>query len=297
MKKLLIPAALVILTACNESQTETNRTTTINKATEANVNQDKKAQFVWDFSKQKTFVYSFTQTVQVKDMSDKNNPPRKNKTVVIGKLKIEVKPEHKANLKMTDIKMNVIEYNLDGTSKDTLVQQMPGQSVADMNPDGSFANSNHNILFDILFPLPKTDLSIGGTEALALEMPFTAEETALFIKGQNALTFSGYETYESKECAVLKGTIDVSELDLPEHIKGNYKSAATGEATYYFDLDNQYYVGAEIHLLMEALMDTPEGVEGSEANYFKMENDNYFKIKFDQIEQPIIDDGIQSPNK
>ena len=92
------------------------------------------------------------------------------------------------------------------------------------------------------------------------------------------------ENFEEKECAVLKGKIDISNLEIPEELNGIYKSSSTGNGTYYFDLKNQYFVGADIQLKMTVMMDT-ETDNDDMGMYANMISENEFKIRLEKIEE------------
>jgi len=274
MKKILLGLSILILASCgSENPKSTEKGNSI------------ESQFKWDFSKQRKFVYSFSQTVNGENKMDKDRPAVKTSMTGVGNLNVSVKENNLADLSLTDIEMKMIMFNEDGTPRDTMTQKAPTNVVQDMKPDGSFGDSNTDLLFDMLFPLPSENLEKGESDEIPMQMPFNANGSRLFSKGQNTLTFTGYEEIEGRNCAVLKGVIDISKLDVPKELKGEYECSTTGNATYYFDLENGYYVGADIKMIMDVMMDSETENEDDFGMFMKIKSDNVYKIRLEEIEE------------
>jgi hypothetical protein len=273
MKKILLGLSILILASCGNGNSQSSETSNTSQS-----------HFEWNFSKKRKFIYSFSQTVNGENM-DKDGSADKTYMTGIGHLNVRVKENNLADLSLTDIEMQMIMYNEDGTPRDTMTQKAPANVVQDMKPDGSFGDSNTDILFDMLFPLPNKKLAKGDSDEIPMQMPFNANGSRLFSKGQNTLTFIGYEEIEGRNCAVLKGVINISKLDVPEELKGEYECSTTGNATYYFDLENGYYVGADIKMVMDVMMDSETENEDDFGMYMKMKSDNVYKIRLEEIEE------------
>jgi hypothetical protein len=180
--------------------------------------------------------------------------------------------------------MDMIILDENGIAKDTMSNTTPTSVILDMKPNGTFGTDNHNIIFDLIFPLPSKKLKIGEQDKIPLQMPFNVNGSSLFVKGFNTLEFVGMENIEENECAVLKGKIDISNLEIPEELNGIYKSSSIGNGTYYFDLKNQYFVGADIQLTMTAMMDTETNENNNKGMYANIKSENVFKIRLEKIE-------------
>ena len=274
MNKILLGLSILIFASCGNGSSKSNKT-----------ENPSESQFQWDFSKQRKFIYSFSQTVNGENKMDKDRPAEKTYMTGVGHLNVRVKENNLADLSLTDIEMKMIMFNEDGTPRDTMTQKAPTNVVQDMKPDGSFGDSNTDILFDMLFPLPNKNLKKGDSDEIPMQMPFNANGSRLYSKGQNTLTFTGYEEIEDRNCAVLIGVIDISNLDIPEELEGDYECSTTGNATYYFDLENGFYVGADIKMVMDVTMDTETGNEDDFGMYMKMKSDNVYKIRLEEIEE------------
>ncbi|MCB0798604.1 MAG: hypothetical protein KDB85_13385 [Chitinophagales bacterium] len=274
MNKILLGLSILIFASCGNGNTKSNKAENSNES-----------QFQWDFSKQRIFIYSFSQTVNGENKMDKDRPAAKTYITGVGHLNVRVKENNLADLSLTDIEMKMILFNEDGTPRDTMTQKAPTNVVQDMKPDGSFGDSNTDILFDMLFPLPNKNLEKGDSDKIPMQMPFNVNGSRLYSKGQNTLTFTGYEEIEGRNCAVLKGVIDISKLDIPEELKGEYECSTTGNATYYFDLENGFYVAADIQMLMDVMMDSETENEDDFGMFMKMKSDNVYKIRLEEIEE------------
>lgn len=275
MRTIILGIAILILASCGNEELP-------NESKDSNA---KKTNFIWDFNTKRKFIYSYSQTVNGTNKMDKDRPADKTSVNGKGYLNIGVKENNLADLSLTDLEIDLIIFNEEGTPRDTMSYKAPATVVQDMKPNGSFNVPNSNIMFDLLFPLPSKDLKIGESDKISMKIPFNANGSRLFSKGFNVLTFKGYGTIEGIECAVLEGKLNVSKLKVPEELKGEYKSSTTGLGTYYFDLKNHYYVGADIQILMEVMMDSETDDENDLGMFMKMTGDNIFKIRLEKIEE------------
>ena len=267
MKKLIFGLILVILASCGNQN-----------------NSSKQVEFVWDFSEQKTFSYSYDHTIKSKNTMVKNESPKTADIIGTGDLNVRVKEHSLADLSLSNLKMGMITYDDHGKANDTLYNTAPTSVIQDMTPNGTFNTANHNIVFDLIFPLPSKTLKIGETNKIPMQMPFNVNGSSLFVKGFNTLTFAGMEHLDGKECAVLKGDINISNLEIPEELKGTYESSSIGTGTYYFDLENHYFVGADVQMTMKVLVDAETNDSNKFGMFANMESDNTFKIRLETIE-------------
>lgn len=275
MKNILFGALILLTLGCNS-----------NDIKEENQNIDSEnSEFIWDFSTKRKFVYSFYQTVNGTSKMDKESIPEKTLMTGKGDLNLRVKENDLADLSLTDLQIDMIMFNENGTVRDTISNQIPVVVIQDMSRKGRFSEPSSNIMFDLLFPLPLTNLKVGESEKVITQIPFNANGSRLSIKGFNELTFKGTEVIEGRECAVLEGKLDISKLDIPEELKGEYESSTRGLGTYYFDVKNHYYVGADVQMLMKVMMDTETEDEDGFGMFMEMASDNIFKIRLERIDE------------
>ena len=78
---------------------------------------------------------------------DKDRPAYK--TLINGKgyLNVRVKENNLADLSLTDLEIDMIMFNEDGTPKDTISNKSPATVIQDMKPNGSFSDPNSNVMF------------------------------------------------------------------------------------------------------------------------------------------------------
>lgn len=246
-------------------------------------NTTEQIEFSWDFSKQKKYNYAYAQEVVSKNQSNKNRPSDQSNISGKGNININVKENNVADVSLADLKMEIIIFDENGKVRDTIENNAPTSVVQDMKPNGRFADNNHNMLFDLLFPLPSKKLKVGETEKIPMQIPFNASGTRLFIKGFNTLEFSAVETVDGKKCAVLKGDIAIANLTIPEGIEGTYKGSGIGKATYYFDIKERYFLSSEIQLSMHMMMDVEKSKSNISEMFFDMKSENKFKIHFENV--------------
>ena len=275
MKNYLLVPIILLFVTCTTESAEKNPTT-----------HSENSEFIWDFSTKKKFVYSYSQTVNGANKSAENSLPDKSFDSVEGFLNIRVKDSNLADLSLVELNSKQVVLDDEGKpTGDTISNEVPATIIPDMNENGRFLDQNANIMFDILFPLPSKDLKLGESNNIPMQMPFNTNGTRLFSKGFNTLRFEGFETIKERKCAVIKGKIDISELDIPEELKGEYGSKTTGNATYYFDLENHYYVGADIKLVMEILMDFGTEDKNDIGMYTELISENTIKVRLEKIEE------------
>ncbi len=274
MRKTILGLTILILISCGNSC-----------KTSAQISTTDKNDFVWDFSQPKKYVYTYWQEAVGTNILDKDMPADKSKIIGNGLLNVRVKDNNMADLSLTDLKMDMIMFDDNGKPNDSTSNTMPASVIQDMKPNSTFGNNNHNLIFDLIFPLPSKKLKVGEKDKIPMQMPFNANGSSLSVKGFNTLEFVGMETFDGKKVAVLKGDIDISRLEIPEELNGNYKSSSIGKGTYYFDLKNQYFVGADIQLTMKFLIDTETDEENDMGMFADIQNDNRFKIRLEKIEQ------------
>jgi len=271
MKKILLGLSMLVLAGCGGPNS--NSTETIGSG------------FEWDFSKKQKFIYVFSQTVHGENKMDRDRPAEKSFLTGIGHLNVRVKEDTLADLSLTDIEIKRVNYDLEGSPLDSIDQEVPVTVLQDMKPDGSYGDTRSDLLFDMLLPLPDRDLKEGESDEIPMQMPFNANGSSLFVKGQNTMTFKGYEEIDGRNCAVLEGVTDISMLDIPEELKGEYKCAVTGTGTYYFDLEQGHYVGADIQISMYIMMDVQTDDTDGFGHFMEMQSDNVYKVRLKSIEE------------
>ena len=243
--------------------------------------------FEWDFSKQRKLIYSISQTTTSENViGAKGLPETKSSISMLGKLNVRVKENNHADISLTDMSTHITSYNAKGEVQHEMDQEVPAVVVQDMGSDGSFSDPTSEMLFHIMFPLPKQNLEEGDSEKVATQMPFNANGSRLYVKGTNTLTFKGYEEVLERNCAVLESEIDVSDLEIPEELVGDYQCTMKGTGTYYFDLEDQIYVGADVEVAIFMKMESTLAMgDEPQTMFMKMNSSNVYKVRLEKIEK------------
>lgn len=237
--------------------------------------------FAWDFSKPKTLVYSYTQNIEFQNQMAQTGESIKSGIIGSGLLKVRVKENLKANLSITDLQIQMIQYNREGEPTDTSYDTAPDMVVPNMSANGDFVVENTELVFDVIFPLPSISLTIGAEEIKDMMIPFNARGSVLPVNGKRKLKFQGFETIQERNCAVLKADINISELQIPDELKMKINFLSKGEGIYYFDLQDQIFIGCDINLGMNVEID----VKDNPNEYMNMISGNVFKTRLLRVEE------------
>ncbi len=197
-----------------------------------------KQTFRWDFSKKYKFVYDYEQ--KVKMTSSFGVGQSMNAT---GLLSMKAKGDKTANLVISDF--NIESDITAGMKTPTVVIQGVTQ---DSKISGIDASQNQSI--KLLFPLPAEPLAVGQSSSIPGKMPFNAYGSLLWVNGDTKLTLESYVTIDSHVCAKLNVVIDISNLDVPEELTGEYACSTKGVGILYFDIEDKCFHSGELALIM-----------------------------------------------
>lgn len=230
MKKILFGLILVSLSSC------------------------KNENFEWDFNTNKNYTYSFSQKTTSESKMSKQN--KSNNSYISGKGQIIItsKSENLADLSFIDIKVKM----KNDFTKDTISQNQPNNIIQDLKSDGTLIAFKTNDFVRLLFPLPNKNLRKGEKCDLPMFSPYNINGSIINSKGYNSLKLLNYEVIDGHKCAVLIGDINISKLDLPENFEGNYEFSQIGKGTYYFDIENGYYIKSKIKITITSLADNED---------------------------------------
>lgn len=238
--------------------------------------------FVWDFSSAKNLTYEYKQQVKNTNVMAEGESPMIMTMGAEGKLIVQIKEDNSADILMTNLFGTMVELDENGEEKNSFSSEFPEQKIQGMDSLGNFDNENQDVLFDLLFPIPPNKMSNGDVEDIAISFPFNANGRLLNVEGFNSLEMIGYESVEGQGCAVLEGNIDISDLEIPDDVKGEYDAHCSGKGTYYFDTKNGHYVGADLEFDMYVFMNT-EG-NGMLDMYMEMKSENLINFRLESSE-------------
>ncbi|QXP58557.1 hypothetical protein [Olleya sp. HaHaR_3_96] len=232
MRKILFGLILIILSGCK----------------------NKSENFEWNFNNNKNYTYSFSQKTTSENKMSKQEKSDNSYISGKGQIIITSKSENLADLSLIDLKVKM-QNNF---TKDTISQNQPDIIIQDLKSDGTLISFKTNDFIRLLFPLPNKNLREGEKCDIPMHSPYNINGSIINSKGFNSLKLLNYEVINGHRCAVLVGDIDISKLDLPENLEGNYEFSQIGKGTYYFDIENGYYIKSKIKITVTSLADNED---------------------------------------
>ncbi len=177
------------------------------------------------------------------------------------KLLIKSQPDGTADLVLKDYKLiTAMAFGDDEEDEPVPMEPLP-LVVAGMREDGTLEVGNttqETLLLKRFFPLPPRPLAVGDSVDIPLQMPFNAMESPLTVKGRAGVTLTEYVTIEDHTCARLDTEIDISQLDVPADMKGEYRCSLKGTSVFYFDIEERRLAAGEVAFVVHMETDTPE---------------------------------------
>ncbi len=218
--------------------------------------------FKWDFSSKQTHSYTYEQEAKNKmDIGSFSDAPGDTEQTMWAKgdLLIKSQGDHTADFVLKDTKMG-IEMNLgDEEGPKTVEQTAPPMAVHHMKEDGSLdlSDSSEQVFLGLLFPLPSQSLRVGESTDVPAQAPFDAMGSLLQVKGRSRITLTKYVKIGEQTCAQFDTDIDISELEIPPELKGDYSCSTRGASVFYFDIVNRRFVSGTIAILMQISIEAP----------------------------------------
>lgn len=247
-----------------------------------------KIDFKWDFSQEgKKYVYSTQWNQNMNMVFDAESAERKMTTETNRELTVQVKDKHSADLILGEATSHYSEITEDGEEIGEIPQ--PKTVIQEFNEKSEFKYPNSLVQLDLLFLLPKQDLQLGDSTVIPLEFPSQLLHHQLITKGNAVLKFVRYDTLQDIEVAVFEADIKVADLDIPEGLDGEFVTEAMGQASYYFDLKNQYFVGSDLILDLNILVNRSKSNQNEEDLmgdiYMKMDSHDTIRIRLIEIKE------------
>jgi len=216
----------------------------------------------WDFSGKQLHQYAFEQRVKaqtraalaLKDASD-----IEQSISAKGKLLVKSQGNRKADLVLQDVTAHMT-MSTDALDKPkTTTQTLRPIVVQGMQEDGSskVGDSSQETLLKLLFPLPSKPLKVGESVDVPAQMPFNAMGSLLHVEGRSRITLTRYVRIGRRTCARLDTDIDISKVDVPSELKGDYACSAKGASVFYFDLEGRCFISGTVAVLMRVEFDAP----------------------------------------
>ncbi len=225
--------------------------------------------FRWDFSADKSYVYDFRQKVVSKSYGETN---RDSSASMNGRLSMKSKGDGTADMVFDQMRA---QMNFGKKNKKTEPSEIPPMVIPGIPEDGSLpAGSNPQaILTRFLFPFPKEALATGATAQIPLHMPFNAGGSPLTVKGEARVKMMGLIERDGRTLACLEVTYDISDLDVPKELDGDYGCSTRGRGLIFYNVKDRALESADMAIVM--------GIRASMPNAplsIAMDNDNHIQI-------------------
>lgn len=220
--------------------------------------------FAWDFSNKDVHEYAYQQDMRVKG---KINDPRADRlgdmeprTSFEGPLLIKSQGDGTANVVLKDLQLTVTA-NIPGKTVEPMTHTVPPIVIKGMKEDGSgpFGDINVTMSLPMLFPLPTRPIKVGETVDVPAKMPFAFMGHLTQVKGRYRITLGRYVKIGKRLCAEFDVDTDISEIDAPAELEGEYKCVVKGTSVFYYDVANRSVVSGTLAILTQTGVDAPMG--------------------------------------
>jgi hypothetical protein len=251
----------------------------------------------WDFSEPRICKYhSENELVNATylDGLSADTDPLRQEISSHGPVLVKSKGDGQADLVLKSMKTKMKVHTGDNDPME-MEQTMPSTVVQGMKEDGSadFSSVSHYLLITVLFPLPDQEtLEVGESVEVPAQFPFNAMGSMLQVKGHSRITLTRYVRINDRTCAELHVDMDISELDEPEELSGDYQCSARGKSIFYFDVGNRIFVSGWIALLTQFNIDAPapkmktsefDTSDMPERQQVAMISDNFTKVVLQSV--------------
>ena len=254
--------------------------------------------FRWDFSRADV-VHTYSYQQEVRSATDLGaafgGPPDAVKQEVssAGVLLIRSQGGGTGELVLKDVKMRMKTDAAGESEAQTMDQTMPPIVVQGLQEDGSggFGDSTQDVFLKMLFQLPPRPLDVGEAVDVPAQMPFHAMGSTLQVKGRFRIILKRYVKIGGTPCAELGVDTDVSQLDVPPELKGEYRCSLKGTSVFYFDVEHRVFRSGTTALVMQAVIDAPmpkmkipggAAPDLPERSKMSMRSDNLIRVRLQE---------------
>jgi hypothetical protein len=255
------------------------------------------ALFRWDFSGKQVYQYEFSQLVlvtsEIGNMHGNEASKASHQSIQgDGKLSLKSEGNKSARLVLENLTMSM-EVEIPESDEPQIIQsQAPPIVIQGVQEDGSMklGNSGQEILLKTLFPIPPKPLKVGQSVSVPAEMPFNVMGSLLHVKGKTDIKLSDYVQVNGKTCAKLETEIDISTLNVPVELKGEYQCQIKGRSIFFFNVEDKHFVAGRVAMLMSMHVEAPipkmnfpketEGIDIPETFKMSMDSDNFLSVNY-----------------
>ena len=98
---------------------------------------------------------------------------------------------------------------------------------------------------------------MGESVSIPAQMPFNAMGSLLQVTGHLETRLADYVLIDGKTCAKLETDIDISTLNPPEELEGDYRCQVKGKSVFYFNIEGRHFMSGKVAMLMSMRIEAP----------------------------------------
>ena len=220
--------------------------------------------FRWDFSSPDVVhTYSYEQEVRTTSdmgLSVGDAPGTLDQTMSsTGVLLVRSRGSGTGELVLKDVKVRMESDAGGDDGSRSMEQTIPPIVVQGLKEDGSgaFGDNPQDMFLKMLFHLPSKALRVGESVDVPAQMPFNAMGSVLQVKGRFRITLTRYVRIAENRCAQLDVDTDISQLNVPPELQGEYRCSLRGTSVFYFDVQHRRFQSGTTAVVMQAFIDAP----------------------------------------
>jgi hypothetical protein len=211
----------------------------------------------WNFSVKKIYGYDYT---ELEETSLSTNSLETFHTAdSAGTLLMKTEGNNYADFILRDIKIKIKVPAQHGRPAREGEQILPMKFIQGVKDDGVIRvnDSAQDLLLKMMFPLPPKALQPGQSYVQTMSLPYNALGNGLNMTGTLTTTLTNYVIIDNHPCARLESVVDISKLDVPKNLEGNYLGMLKGRTIFYFDMTDRCFVSGAMALLISMRLEGP----------------------------------------
>jgi hypothetical protein len=242
----------------------------------------------WDFSNKAVHTYDYDQRViAVSFMPPFMQSEMTQEITGRGLMEFRSRGDGIADAVIRDVRARMT-MKTEGKRPETTENVMPPTNIPGVKEDGTCGqvNPEQDQLIPMLLPLPAAPLEVGRSSDVPAEMPFNANGRVLPARGHHRITLTGYRTVRGTKCARLDVDTDISQLEIPPDMDGQYQFSVKGSSVLFFDPEKRRFVSATVAMYMQIRMKASPKLNATGKKsqslpmtmYMSMKSDNLIRI-------------------
>lgn len=199
--------------------------------------------FRWDFSKKHVYVYDLEQKAKT------TVSRRVQEQLGRGNLSVESKGDGTATMIVSDV---VLESRPDMKVPPTVMDGLAEDS-------GLPEDASGEVTLRFLFPLPQEGVEVGESVSIPARMPVNADGNILWAQGRIDITLKEYVEVDAVACAKFDMEMNITKLDVPEDLPGNYECSLTGRGVVLFNIGERCFQSGDLSVTLRMVVEGKPG--------------------------------------